>query len=136
MAKQKKIFNYEFDDGMQEIPASYKAKCNITGEFIPIYHKFLESLIKKKYKNNFEYFLKHFTKKGAEEKKRIEEGYDDQNKYSLNRYSDYLIICYKACIGNLDENFNQQSVMETKSKMEHISSCFHKHFNRDITKFV
>ena len=136
MAKQKKVFTYEFADGFQEIPASYKAKCNITGEYVPIYHKFLESLVKKKYKNNFEYFLKHFSKKGAEEKKRIEEGYDDQDKYSLNRYSDYLIICYKACLETLKENFNQQSIMKTKSEMEHISHCFRKHFNRDITKFV
>lgn len=136
MAKQKKVFTYEFADGSQEIPASYKAKCNITGEYVPIYHKFLESLVQKKYKNNFEYFLKHFCKKGAEEKKRIAEGYDDEDKYSLNRYSSYLIICYKSCLVNLDENFNQQAVLKIKSEMEHISSCFRKHFNRDITKFV
>lgn len=136
MAKKKKIFNYEFADGFQEIPSTYKAKCNITGEFVPIYHKFLESLIKKKYKNNFAYFLKHFAKKGAVEKKRAEQGYNEEDKYSLNRYSDYLIICYKSCLEILKDNYNKDSINKAKLEMEHAANCFQKHFNRDITKFV
>ena len=136
MAKQKKVFTYEFADGLQEIPATYKAKCTVSGEFVPIYHKFLESLVQKKYKNNFGYFLKHFTKKGELEKKRAEQGYDDNDKYSLNKYSDYLIICYKSCLETLKDNYNEESIKKTKREMEHITACFHKHFNRDITKFV
>ena len=136
MAKQKKVFTYEFADGAQELPATYKAKCTISGEYVPIYHKFLESLIQKKYNNNFEYFLKHFTKKGELEKKRSDEGYNDDDKYSLNRYSDYLIICYKSCLETLKENYNKDSINKAKSEMEHITNCFIKHFNRDITKFV
>lgn len=136
MAKQKKIFNYEFADGWQEIPSSYKAKCNVTGELVPIYHKALETLIKKSYKNNFAYFLKHFAKKGAVKKQREDAGYNDQEKFSLNAYSDYLIICYKSGIETLKENFNQQSITRTKKEMDHAANCFRKHFNRDITKYI
>lgn len=136
MAKPKKVFTYEFADGFQEIPATYKAKCNVSGELVPIYHKFLESLVQKKYKNNFGYFLKHFAKKGELEKKRAEQGYDDNDKYSLNKYSDYLIICYKSCLETLKDNYNEESIKKTKREMEHAAACFYKHFNRDISKFV
>lgn len=135
MAKKKKIFNYEFADGTQEIPASYKAKCNVTGELVPIYHKFLETLVRKKYKNNFGYFLKHFTKKGAVKKQKEDAGYNN-DQYSLNAYSDYLIICYKSGLATLEDNFNEESIKKAKREMEHASNCFLKHFNRDITKYV
>jgi hypothetical protein len=136
MPKKKKVFTYEFADGFQEIPSSYKAKCTITGELVPIYHKFLETLIKKKYKNNFAYFLKHFAKKGAEEKRKASAGYDKEDKYSLNAYSDYLILCYKSCLNTLEDNFNEQSIKKAKTEMDHAANCFRKHFNRDITKYV
>jgi hypothetical protein len=135
MPKNKKLFTYEFVDGFREVPASFKAKCNITGELVPIYHKVLENMIRDKYKNNFSYFEKHFTKKGAEKKQKEEEGYGT-DKYSLNAYSDYLIICYKSCIEKLQDNFNQESIKKTKIEMDHITACFMKHFNRDITKYV
>lgn len=135
MAKKQKLYMYEFQDGIQQIPASYKVKCNITGELVPIYHKVLESMVIKKYKNNFGYFLKHFSKKGAEKKQKEEAGYDN-NMYSLNAYSDYLIICYKSCLERLQDNFNQDSIKKTKVEMDHITACFLKHFNRDINKYV
>ena len=134
MARQKKIFNYEFADGPREITSSYKVKCNATGELVPFYHKTLETLVIKKYKNNFGYFLKNFKKKGAEKLLRKEEGFDD--KYALNAYSDYLIISYKSCLKKLEDNFNQDSIKKTNIEMDHIVYCFKKNFNRDITKFV
>ena len=136
MPKKKKVFIYEFDDGIQEMPSSYQAKCSVTGELIPIYHKFLEDLIKKKYKNNFAYFLKHFAKKGAEKKQRADAGYTSEDKHSLNAYSDYLILCYKSCLNTLEDNFNEQSINKAKVEMDHAANCFLKHFNIDITKFV
>lgn len=136
MAKKKKVFNYLFADGFQEIPSTYKAKCNVTGELVPIYHKFLVKLIKSKYRDNFGYFTKHFAKKGAVKKQRSEAGYNQEDKFSLNAYSDYLIICYKSGIETLKDNFNQNSINKAKTEMDHAANCFRKHFNRDITKFV
>jgi hypothetical protein len=135
MAKQKKLITYEFVDGEQQIPSTFKAKCNVTGELVPMYHKLLVKLIEKKYKNNFTYFLKHFSKKGAEKKQKEEAGYNN-DKYSLNAYSDYLIICYKSCLETLKDNYNQDSIKKAKREMDHVTACFFKHFNRDITKFV
>ena len=135
MAKKKKVFNYFFADGYQEIPSTYKAKCNITGELVPIYHKVLIKLIKTKYRDNFAYFIKHFAKKGANKKQKAEAGYSD-DKFSLNAYSDYLIICYKSAIETLKDNFNKDSINKAKTEIDHAANCFRKHFNRDITKYV
>ena len=136
MARKKKLFYYEFADGEVEVPSSYKAKCNVTGEMIPVYHKFLEKLVKKQYKNNFGLFLKTFAKKGALQKKREEQGYKDDDKYSLNAYSDYLIVCYKSCLNTLDGNYNKEAIIKTKNEMSMIEDNFSRNFNRDIKKFV
>lgn len=136
MAKKKKFFTYEFSDGEVEVPSSYKAKCSVTGEMIPIYHKFLEKLVKKQYKNNFKLFLKTFAKKGAIQKQREEQGYKDDDKFSLNAYSDYLIICYKSCLNTLDSNYNKEAIIKTKNEMTMIEDNFTRNFNRDIKKFI
>ena len=136
MAKKKKFFTYEFSDGEVEVPSSYKAKCSVTGEMIPIYHKFLEKLVKKQYKNNFKLFLKTFAKKGAIQKQREEQGYKDDDKFSLNAYSDYLIICYKSCLNTLDGNFNKEAIIKTKNEMTMLEDNFTRNFNRDIKKFI
>jgi len=139
MARQKKFFNYEFVDGVQEIPSSYKAKCNITGELIPIYHKFLVKLILDHYKNNFALFKNTFVKKGAAKQQRVDQGYGDEDTvdpYKLNIYSDYLVASYKHCIDILKDNYNQKVISKTKSEMSHIDECFTRRFNRNIAKFV
>jgi hypothetical protein len=136
MARKKKSFFYEFADGEREIPSSYKAKCTITGEIVPIYHKFLETLIKKHYKNSFSLFEKTYAQKDAIKKKKEDEGYNENDKHTLNAYSDYLIICYRSCINNLEGNFNKQAIVRYKNEMIQIADNFKKHFNRDIAKFV
>ena len=136
MARKKRLFTYEFADGEVEVSSSYKARCNVTGEMIPIYHKFLEKLVKKQYKNNFSLFLKTFAKKGAIQKQREEQGYKDDDKFSLNAYSDYLIICYKSCINILDGNFNKEAIIKTKNEMSMLEDNFTRNFNRDIKKFL
>jgi len=136
MARKKRLFTYEFADGEVEVSSSYKARCNVTGEMIPIYHKFLEKLVKKQYKNNFALFLKTFAKKGAIQKQREEQGYKDDDKFSLNAYSDYLIICYKSCINILDGNFNKEAIIKTKNEMNMLEDNFTRNFNRDIKKFL
>jgi hypothetical protein len=136
MARKKRLFTYEFADGEVEVSSSYKARCNVTGEMIPIYHKFLEKLVKKQYKNNFALFLKTFAKKGAIQKQREEQGYKDDDKFSLNAYSDYLIICYKSCINILDGNFNKEAIIKTKNEMSMLEDNFTRNFNRDIKKFL
>lgn len=136
MARKKRLFTYEFADGEVEVSSSYKARCNVTGEMIPIYHKFLEKLVKKQYKNNFALFLKTFAKKGAIQKQREDQGYKDDDKFSLNAYSDYLIICYKSCINILDGNFNKEAIIKTKNEMSMLEDNFTRNFNRDIKKFL
>lgn len=135
MARKHKFFNYEFEDGTVQVPSSYKAKCNISGEFVPIYHKNLVKLIEKDYKNNFSLFVKTFSQKGAKKKQQEEAGYNG-DKYSLNAYSDYLIICYKGCIDTLKDNYNKSAIAKAKTEMSFLADCFHRHFNRDIKKFV
>lgn len=136
MARQKKLLTYIFEDGEIEIASSYKAKCNITGEIIPIYHKFLEKLVQTKYKNNFSFFLSNFAKKGAIKQQKIDNGYAIDDIYSLNTYSDYLVICYKGCLRTLEDNFNLALINKTKNEMNHIDECFTRRFNRDIKQFV
>jgi hypothetical protein len=135
MARKPKIFNYEFVDGTVAIPSSYKAKCNITGEFVPIYHKNLIKIIENDYKNNFGLFVKTFKQKGAKKKQLEEAGYTG-DKHSLNAYSDYLIICYKGCIDTLKDNYNKVSISKAKTEMSFLADCFYRHFNRDIKRFV
>lgn len=139
MARKKKFFNYEFADGFHEIPSSYKAKCTLTGEIIPIYHKFLVKLVEKSYKNNFSLFVKTFVKKGAKKQKKIEAGYgngETVQPYELNAYSDYLIASYKHCLDIMKDNYNIKVINKQKHEMAHISECFKRRFNRDITKYV
>ena len=136
MARKKKTFNYEFADGWQKLPSTYMATCTISKEIVPIYHKFLVKLIEKKYKNNFEYFTKAFTTKGAVKQQREDAGYVEDDKFTLNAYSDYLIVCYRSCLDTLKDNFNKEAITKTKREMEHIESCFWKHFNRDVKQLV
>ena len=136
MARKKKQFTYIFADGEQTIASSYKAKCNITGEEIPIYHKFLVKLIDKDYKNSFELFKTTFAKKEALQKKREDDGYGEGDPFKLNAYSDYLVASYKACEKVLEDNFNQESILKNKKEMDYIQSCFQHRFNRDIKVFL
>jgi hypothetical protein len=136
MAKKKKNFIYWFDDGKQEVPSSFKVKCNVTGEMIPIYHKFLQKLVKEKYKNNFSYFLKTFAKKGAVKQKREEQGLAGEDPHKLNAYSDYLVVAYRAGLKELEDNFNREKIVKIKTDLDYYANCFKKHFNKEISKFV
>jgi len=136
MARKKKLFTYEFSDGEQTIASSYKAKCNITGELIPIYHKFLVKLIKKDYKNNFDLFKTTFAKKEAVQKQKEDAGYGEGDPYKLNAYSEYLVASYRACEKVLEDNFNAEAILKTKKEMDFIKNCFLHRFNRDIDVFL
>jgi DNA modification methylase len=136
MAAKKKLFNYEFSDGWQRLPSSYKATCTLTGEIVPIYHKFLVKLIQTKYKNSFKLFEKTYASKGAVKQQRIDDGYDETDPYQLNAYSDYLIASYKACLNVLQDNENINLINKTKTEMSHITDCFERRFNRKIELFI
>jgi len=136
MAKKKKNFVYWFDDGRQEIPSSYKVKCNITGEMVTIYHKFLVKLVKDKYKNKFALFLKTFAKKGAAKQKRKEDGLTVEDPYKLNAYSDYLIVAYRSALNDLEGNYRREAIVKCKTDMDFYANCFKRHFNKDILKFI
>ena len=69
-------------------------------------------------------------------KQREEQGYKDDDKFSLNAYSDYLIICYKSCLNTLDGNYNKEAIIKTKNEMTMLEDNFTRNFNRDIKKFI
>jgi len=137
MARKQKIFNYEFADGPQQIPSSYRAKCNKTGDIVPIYHKVLYQMILTKYKNKFNVFLKNFVKKGADVRIDIDEnGNEVADKHKLNAYSDYLIISYKALDESKVDKNDQKAYFKFLRDKSHIEDCFKRHFNRDINQYL
>lgn len=135
MARKKKIFTYEFADGSISIPASYQAKCTITGEVVPIYHKFFQRLIKKRYKNRLDVFLKTFKKKGAAKQQRQDAGISEEEheQYKLNPYSTWLALSYKSLIENPPGEENTDARIKWQKEISYNKDCFQKHFNRDIT---
>ena len=122
MAQHKKIINYEFVDGPQQLPATYIAICTITGEQVPIYHKILVKMIENKYKNNFDLFIRTYVSPNA---KRVSRDENDEDPYKLNVYADYLIITYRAAVNNKDTY-----------QMQICADRFEKHFKRSITSFI
>jgi hypothetical protein len=118
MARDKKFINYTFDDGEYKIPATYTATCIVSGEKVVYYHKNLVKLIETKYKNNFKLFVDTFISPSA---KKEEQELHNQDKYKLNIYAYYLIICYNDAVKKNDEY----------SKFV-CSERFEKHFNKDI----
>jgi|SaaInlStandDraft_2_1057019.scaffolds.fasta_scaffold113205_2 hypothetical protein len=62
--RKKKIITVTFKDGVQRLPSSVKVKCNITGNEKGFYTPYLVELIKRKYKNNYKYFIENYISKG------------------------------------------------------------------------
>lgn len=122
MARQKKTINYTFDDGDYQIDATFSATCTVTGEKVLIYHKNLIKLIEEKYKNNFGFFIKNYISPTArrDAKESVEQ---DPNR--LNKYAEYLIICYKESLVKND----QYTTFICAERFE-------RHFKRDITQFI
>lgn len=133
--KTKKVFNYEFADGPRQLHSTVNVKCNITGEIIPFYHKFLVTLIEKKYENNYSLFESKFVKRGAAEAKRVEQGYSG-DEFSLNAYSDYLLVCFRSCLVDIAKAFDEKTVVALRNQMVWYADCFRKHFNRDIRSLL
>lgn len=137
MARQKKIFNYDFIDGEQQIPATYEAICTKTGATVPIYHKILYKLIETKYKGRFQLFLKTFVKKPDKEEPVLDaDGNEIVDNYKLNAYSDYLIICYKGLQNKVVDIADTIAVLKHDNEKAHIADCFKRNFNRDIETYV
>jgi hypothetical protein len=136
MARQKKNFKYFFADGAVEVPSSYQAKCTLTGEIVPIYHKFLQKLVKKKYKNKFQLFLQTFAKKGAEKQKRQDAGISEEehSQYKLNAYSTWLALCYKSLITETIDEADTEACIKHKRELSYIEDCFMRHFNKKISE--
>lgn len=133
MAKKQKLHKYWFADGVQEVPSAYSAICTKSGRKVSIYHKNLVKLIKTKYKDNFEYFLKNFVGKEQKDPLNIDaNGKEVVDPYKLNAYSDYLIISYKLLANQATNNTD----IKLKAEMSRLADCFKKHFNRDIDSHI
>lgn len=137
MARKQKIFNYEFADGPQQIPSSYKATCTKTGQVVPIYHKVLYTMVITKYKNKFQHFLKTFVKKGVDNDVKLDEnGNEIVDKFKLNAYSDYLAISYKLLDESVIDKDDKKAFLRMQREKAHIEDCFKRHFNRDIKVYI
>ena len=66
--RKKKIITVTFKDGIQHLPSSVKVKCNITGNEKGFYTPYLVELIKRKYKNNYKYFIENYISKVIKER--------------------------------------------------------------------
>lgn len=138
MARKKKTFSYIFDDGPVMLDTSTTVKCNVTGEEVVFYHKFLVKLIEDKYKNQWLYFLKKFAKRGAQ-KDRVDIHADpaiDNDNYKLNAYSDYLIAAYTVLEKSPKDPLNTELCIKQTRERSHLTDCFRRHFNRDISCYV
>lgn len=98
MSNKKKIINYEFADGVYEIPATFRAICTKSGTEVLYYHKVLVKLIENKYKNSYTYFINNYV---CPEELRAER--EDTDPTKLNIYAKYLILCYKEAVLKKDE---------------------------------
>lgn len=133
MAKPKKNFTYLFKEGEVTIPSSYQAKCNVTGEIIPIYHKFLVKMIEGKYKNSFEFFVKTFKKRGADEQIREEQGLPDEpEETKLNEYSKYLAICWKTEKNRSRKDLTEQESSNIDFEIQRIEELYSRRFKRNV----
>lgn len=136
MARKPKFFNYEFEDGTVTVPTVYQAKCTVSGDTVPIYHKQLARLIENKYKNKFKIFVKTFARRGAVKEQREQKSSDQPDKYKLNAYSEYLVICYLSDSKLLEVTTDKDKRLELKNKIQQYGESFRRHFNRDITQYV
>lgn len=133
MAKKQKLHKYWFADGIREVPSAYSAICTKTGRKVSIYHKNLVKLVKTKYKDNFEYFLKNFVGKEQKDPLNVDvNGKEIVDPHKLNAYSDYLIISYKLLANQTPDDKD----IKRKSEMSRIADCFRRHFNRDIDSHI
>tara|TARA_R110000851_G_scaffold95358_2_gene207180 strand:+ start:80 stop:466 length:387 start_codon:yes stop_codon:yes gene_type:complete len=62
--RKQKIITVAFKDGEQQLPSSVKVKCNVTGTEKGFYTPYLIKLIKRKYENNYKYFIENYISKG------------------------------------------------------------------------
>jgi len=95
MAKSKKTFKYRFVDCEKELPSNVEVTCSQSGEKIMMYHKMVNSLVKRRYDNNWKLFETTYIKKGNRAKKiaSTDEEFEDINRRPEG-YKQYLIMSY------------------------------------------
>jgi hypothetical protein len=120
VAKDKKFFNYEFKEGIIEIPSDFVAICTKTGTEVHIYHKNLIPLIESKFKNSFELFKSTYVCPAYA--KEFNENINS-DPYRINIYGIYLIACYNSAI-KINDTFTLTQCAER----------FENHFNNFISK--
>jgi hypothetical protein len=106
-----------FKDGVQHLPSSVKVKCNITGIKKGFYTPYLINLIKRKYENNYKYFIDNYISKGMN--KDTEK--DDNEPPDLSLYMSTLQLEYAFLR-------RQTRTPQIKSKMSAIKERFSTRF--------
>jgi|SaaInlV_120m_DNA_2_1039728.scaffolds.fasta_scaffold67841_1 hypothetical protein len=115
--KRSKIINVQFSDGPQQLMSSLKVKCNATGEIKSFYTPYLIGLIKRKYDNNYQYFLKTYISKSA--RKRVLEVTDEEP--ALDVYKSVLTLEY-------DHLKRQPGTIKNRHRINVIKSIFSRRF--------
>lgn len=141
MGRQKKQITYIFNDQEVTVPSMYIAKCTLTHEEVPIYHKHLAKLVEDKYKGNWAYFLKHYKKRGAVEQIKeavIEQSKKDDPNFTeesqLNQYSKYLEICWRTEQDKLKTNQSPEQKVKSQQESARLAEVYLKRFKKDISK--
>ena len=58
---RKKVHNYKFDCGSEIDLNNYSATCTQTNNKKKFYHSYLANMIKKKFNNNFQFFVDNYV---------------------------------------------------------------------------
>lgn len=86
------MINVTFDDGVKELPSTLKVTCNVTGDVKSFYTPYLIKLIKRKYNNNYQYFIDNYACRGANKKIKDENDEPTYGAYKLALASEYRYL--------------------------------------------
>ena len=115
--RKSKLITVKFDDGEQILPSSLKVKCNATGTSKGFYTPYLIKLIKKKYNNDYGYFLANYVSKGHTLKKTV----DEDEEPSLSLYKTTLRQEYSFLS-------SRKQTTHSRVRMTQIEDVFQKRF--------
>jgi len=111
--REKKIITVTFNDGVQQLPSSIKIKCNVTGQAKGFYTPYLVRLIKRKYDNNYQYFIDNYVSKGNK-KDLIKTDSEEPPDLSLYKTTLQMEYAYLRARPRTSQNRNKMSFIKEK----------------------
>ena len=127
MARKKRLYNYQFDDGNKSFERSVEVKCTQTGETVKMYHKHLAKMIEKKYRNRYNVFKTSYIKKGN--KPTVDNESNDEYNQRPEGYRKFLITQYMSY-----KDAKNLSDTDKNSKLHFIDECYSKRWGEPITE--